>query len=519
MDLATAFTFSVARAPHAIAICDGAERRSYAAWDAEIRAVAGGLRSLGLGAGDHFVTVLSNRCEMATLYWACQMIGAIFTPFNWRASAEEIAFVLADAEAKLVAFEGKTEAATAAACATTGLAMDRLLAVADGTGGGAHFAQIATAPAVSGPIAIEDSAIALMLYTSGTTGRPKGVPRSHAAERNAALACIAQLGLRHGECQLGVMPLFHTMGQRTLLMAMMLNGKFVCMPAFDAEGVLRLIALEKITALFLVPTMFHDIVHHPRFAEHDLATVRNLGYAGMSMSSALTLKCAEAFQPQSFVNYYGSSEIYSFTVCDHVIAKPGSAGRAAINQQIRIVNADPEARTSPDDLVAPGEAGEIIATMRSPDAFRGYWKRPDADEKAIRDGWYFTGDLGQWDADGELTIVGRVDDMIISGGENIYPEEVEDVLAKSGLVRHVAAIGLPDERWGQKLVAFVEPARPEVTAEMLDRACLKSALARFKRPRGYGFVAEIPRSGSGKLLRRFLREGRYTLLPGFKSTL
>ena len=172
-----------------------------------------------------------------------------------------------------------------------------------------------------------------------------------------------------------------------------------------------------------------------------------------------------------------------------------------------------------DELVAPGETGQIIAAMASPDAFKGYWKRPDADRKSIRDGWYFTGDLGRFDDKGELHILGRVDDMIISGGENIYAEEVEDVLAKSEHVQGVAVIGLPDDRWGERVVAFIEPARPDVGSAALDRHCLASGLARFKRPRDYVFVRRIPRSASGKLLRRQLRTGEYETLSNDDSEL
>ena len=153
------------------------------------------------------------------------------------------------------------------------------------------------------------------------------------------------------------------------------------------------------------------------------------------------------------------------------------------------------------------------------EAFDGYWKRPDANRKSIRDGWYFTGDLGYFDDEGELHVVGRVDDMVISGGENIYPEEVEDVLAKSPLVAQAAVIGMPDDRMGACVVAFVEPSSPECSAENLDSWCLRSSLARFKRPRAYAFVRNIPRSASGKLLRRLLRDGEYELLEGYDSSI
>lgn len=514
MNLGTVFYRHMLREPGATGIVDGEIRRTFGDWYDEIRAVAGGLKTRGVGSGDHFVTVLSNRYETATLYWACQMLGAIFTPFNWRANGEEVAYVLNDAEAVAVAFEDATKSAVGEAIGRTGGAGIVTFNIDDG-----DFDALRGSDPVAGPSGTDESEICLMLYTSGTTGRPKGVPRSHRAERLAASHCVAQLYYRHGDSTLGVMPMFHTMGIRSILMTMLINGSLVCLRTWEAETAMRLIQEEKIDTLFLVPTMFHDMLHHPKRAHYDLSAAQNIGYAGMAMTSALTALCQKEFDPRHFINFYGSSEIFCFAVCDHVADKPGCAGRAGIGQIIRVVQADPDGGAGPDDLVAIGDSGEIIAPMDGMEAFAGYWKRPDADAKSIRDGWYFTGDLGYFDEDGELFVVGRVDDMVISGGENIYPEEVEDVLAKSPLVEQVAVIGMPDDRMGARIVAFIEPASPECSADALDSWCLDSTLARFKRPRAYVFVKRIPRSAAGKLLRRFLRDGDYETLPEFESTL
>jgi 2-furoate---CoA ligase len=514
MNLGKVFYRQMLREGNAEAIVDGDTRRTYADWYAEICAVAGGLQTRGLRPGDHFVAVLSNRYETATLYWACQMLGAVFTPFNWRANDEEVAYVLDDANAAAVAFEERSQLAVGAALGQVAGAGIVTYDIDKG-----DFATLLESDPVDEPSEVDETEICLMLYTSGTTGRPKGVPRSHRAERLAATHCIAQLYYRHGESSLGVMPMFHTMGVRSMLMCMLLNSKLVCLAVWDVETAMRLIQDEKIETLFLVPTMFHDMLHHPKRPSYDLSPATNIGYAGMAMTSALTAKCAEEFKPRHFHNFYGSSEIFCFAVCDHVADKPGCAGRAGIGQMLRIVEPDPEGGGGPDDIVADGKSGEIIAPMDGMEAFAGYWKRPDADAKSIRDGWYFTGDLGYFDEDGELYVVGRVDDMVISGGENIYPEEVEDVLAKSPLVEQVAVIGLPDDRMGARIVAFVEPALADCSAEALDAWCLDSALARFKRPRAYVFVKRIPRSAAGKLLRRFLRDGDYELNTEFESTL
>ena len=517
--LGTVFARAVARDPEALAAVDGAVRMTYAEWDGKIGRVAHGLIRLGIDTGDAVVVVLSNRIEMATLFWACQRIGAVFVPFNWRGSGDDFAFAIENAGAKAFFYEPRSETSALDALEATGFSAGRRVRVGGAAGEGTAFEELAGGPESAGIRAVDPASTCLMLYTSGTTGRPKGVPRSHDAERNASFNCVAQLHYRYGEVQLGVMPLFHTMGIRALGMSAALNGTFVCMPGFDAGEALRLIGTERIEALFLVPTMFHDMVHHPDIAAADLSSVRHIGFAGMSMTSALTAACNEVFEPDVFVNFYGSSEIYSFAACDHVVDKPGCAGRAATGQELRVVFADPDFKSGPDRVLPRGEIGEVIAPMECLDAFAGYWKRPDSDAKAIRGGWYFTGDLGYFDADGELFLVGRVDDMIVSGGENIHPEEVEDVLDALPLVRQAAVIGMPDDRMGQKVVAFVEPASPEASAETLDAACLASDLARFKRPRAYVFVESIPRSASGKLLRRLLRDGAYDVLPDFDSTL
>ena len=252
-----------------------------------------------------------------------------------------------------------------------------------------------------------------MLYTSGTTGRPKGVPRSHRADRAGGLSQVVQHGYRFGDRTLGVMPLYHTMGSTRSSRCTWSAAATSASPTGTPEAALELIERERITSLYLAPTLYHDLVSHPRRGDFDLSSVETLAYAGAAMTSALVERCVEAFAPRLFVNHYGSTEIYTFSVQRDQRAKPGCAGRPALNARLQL-----------------GENGEILCHMSSDEAFAGYWNRPDADEKAIRDGWYRTGDVGRLDEDGDLWLEGRLDDMIISGGENIHPLEVEDVLAR-----------------------------------------------------------------------------------------
>jgi 2-furoate---CoA ligase len=233
--------------------------------------------------------------------------------------------------------------------------------------------------------------------------------------------------------------------------------------------------------------------------------VRKLGFAGAPMTEALLRELDTAFRPALFVNHYGSSEVYTFTIEQNAVAKPGSAGRAGLNQLIRVARLG---ALSPDDLAGVGEEGEIIALLAGDESFEGYWRRPDADAKALRQGWYFTGDTGYLDEDRDLFVTGRVDDMIITGGENVSPVEIESCLSLHPAVSEVAVVGLPDERWGKIVAAFIKRRGP-VKHEDLDQFCRTSGLANFKRPRRYIFVTSIPKSPVGKLLRRKLVAGEF----------
>jgi 2-furoate---CoA ligase len=353
--------------------------------------------------------------------------------------------------------------------------------------------------------------MALMLYTSGTTGRPKGVPRSQANEYAATIGQIVQHQYTLGERTLGIMPLYHTMGVHSLSAMLALNGVFVCMPDWDAATALRLVQEEQLTCLYLVPTLFHMLVHEPAFEEYDVSSVRKLSYAGAPMLSSLVEACVQRLRPDVFVNHYGSTEVYTFSICEDARPKPGCAGRAAFHTAVRVVRAEAEPVVRPDEVVAPGETGEVIVSLTSPEAFGGYFNRPEATARAIRDGWYFTGDTGYVDPDGDLWVTGRVDDMIITGGENVQPVEVEEVLARAPGVREVAVAGLPDERWGQIVAAFIVPARGQQVSPSEIQSC-SGQLAGYKRPRKVVLVKEIPKSPVGKILRRRLVAGEYEAL-------
>ena len=415
-----------------------------------VQRIAGGL---GVEPGERVAIVLDNRLETALLYWAAQWAGAVAVPLSWRVTRDELDYCLDDCGAVRTICDGD--------------------ALPDGD---PH----------PGALDRDDRETSLMLYTSGTTGRPKGVPRSHAADRAGGMTQALQHGYLPHERTLGVMPLYHTMGIHSLVAMHLVGGCFVPQPRWSADVALDLIAEQRVSSLYLAPTLFYDLLERLAARPVDVSSVRAVGYAGAAMTSSLVERCCEVLDPDVFVNHYGSTEIYTCTIGSEQREKPGCAGRPAVNTRLRL-----------------SEDGEICIHLSSDEAFGGYWNRPDANERSISDGWYRTGDTGHLDDDGDLWIDGRVDDMIVSGGENIHPLEVEDVLARHPGVAEVAVVGAPDERWGHRVVAvLIGTASPEE----LDRHCLESPLARFKRPREYRFVDSLPKSPSGKILRRVIRD-------------
>jgi len=494
LDLGRSLVASVARAPGALALVDGDVRLSYADWFAHISALVAGLTDMGLAHGARMIVAMQNNHAAASLHWACQLAGVVIVPINWRATPDEISFFI----------ENSSSAKAMADCAQAQnlprLAYDITVP------GTLDYTQITSvsAPDANPQATAEDWSV--MLYTSGTTARPKGVPRRHRAERASALAHVAQNMMPMQDTTLGVMPLYHTMGARSLLAMTLLNGTFVCMPRFDCAAALKLIADERIGSLYLVPTLYHDLLDHYAFADADISSVKRLGFAGASMTDGLLQRIDAAFRPELFVNHYGSSEIYTFSIDQNAVAKPGSAGKAGLNQHLRVVEMG---AGDPDAILAQGNEGEIIATLAGDEAFEGYFENPAANDKALKNGWYFTGDCGHFDADNDLFVTGRVDDMIITGGENVSPVEVESCLSLHGNVAECAVVGLPDERWGKVVTAFVK-RRGDVSAKSLADHCSGSALANFKRPKNFVFVSELPKSPVGKLLRRELIAGNFT---------
>ncbi|WP_431729850.1 class I adenylate-forming enzyme family protein [Verrucosispora sp. TAA-831] len=484
-------------------------------WDAYTNQLARALTALGVRRSDRVALHMANGTALAGCYLAVQKLGAVAVPLSTRFAAADVEHCLRDCAPVLVV----TDAGTSHGCDRARDALrDPPARIAVGGPDDTESDGVTLASVAAGqpdgrlPVTVAGHDLSVLLYTSGTTGRPKGVPRTHAAEHAATVAHVLQSGLRAEDVTLGVMPLFHTMGLRSLLASLLVGGTWVPQRRFDADESTELVAREGVTTLYLVPTVFWSLLGTGRLPE--LTSLRRLGYAGAPMTPDLAGRLVAAVRPETFVNHYGSTEIFTFTVEPDAAARPGSAGRAGLFSRVRIVADDPEA--GPDDVVGPGEPGQVIASMDSPEAFSGYWRRPEADRAAIRRGWYHTGDLAVRDERGDLWYQGRVDDMIITGGENVYPAEIEAALCAVPAVSDTVVVGLPDERWGQSVTAFVvvrpglDPAQAVREVQRFVRTA--SGLPSLKRPKRVIAVERLPRSAVGKILRRRLTDGDFTPL-------
>jgi 2-furoate---CoA ligase len=505
MDLGSALRRSAERFPARRAV-GGPGSLSYAEWDARTDQLAGGLLASGARPGERVMLALVGGEPLASLHLAAQKLGVVSVPLSVRFSAAEVTYCLDDCEPALVVTDddtaGKLTAALKDAKTRPPVATLPDLLARAGTG--------KTASALPPPA--DDGAISVMLYTSGTTGRPKGVPRSHRAEYFAALAHLIQARQPMGAVSLGVMPMFHTMGLRTLLASVIGSGTWVPQVSFDAAESAELIKTERVDTLYLVPTAYWALARTGRLDQ--LSTVRRVAYAGAPMSPALAKELIAALNPEAMVNHFGSTEVYTFSISADTARKPGCAGRAGVFGRLRLVT--PIQGASPDATVPDGEQGQVIVAMDSPEAFGGYWRRPDADSKAIRDGWYYTGDLGHLDDEGDLWVSGRMDDMINSGGENIYPDEIERTIASAPGVDQVVIAGTPDEKWGSAVTAFFVPSGgacdEALLARIEDWVRTQSGLPSVKHPKRYIAVTSIPTSAVGKILRRQLTTEGPTVL-------
>ena len=491
--------------PDACAARFETERRTFAALDERVSRLAWALSARGVCAGDRVAVLGPNCLEVWESYLAGVRLGAIVVPINFRLVADEVAHIVADSGATALIVHADQVEVAAAAC-ERGPELGTVLVIR-GTGreglGEPFDAALAASPTVPFESTSDESLPAFIMYTSGTTGRPKGAVLTH---RNLVMHAFSQIAhLSWGaedRVSGGAVPLFHIAGLSGGLPPLLLGGTLVIMRSggFDPVAILDLIERERISNIFLVPAMLAGMVAVPDLSRRDLSCLRRITWGAAPATRTLLSKVVDAFPQTEIVSGLGQTECSPGT-CHlrgvDAIRKMGSVGTPMLNVEVRVV--DEQMNDVPQ-----GEVGEIV--YRSPMVMKEYWGQPEATAEAFRGGWFHSGDLVRQDDEGYIYVVDRLKDMIISGGENIYCAEVEDVLAAHPKVGEVALIGISDEQWGETPLAVIVANDPEdlpAPAE-LSEWCAER-LASFKRPRQVAVVDALPRSPSGKVLKTQLR--------------
>lgn len=459
---------------------------SFAGLERRVAALAGRLARAGVAPGDRVALMARNGPAFVLAAWAVPRLGGVLVPLNLRLTASELAWQVRDCGASLLAHDrANAQRARELAEAVPGL---RLLEV--GTTGD-------DSEAVAPPETIDLSSVHSIIYTSGTTGRPKGAMLTFGNHLWNAIGSVLNLGLREDDRWLACLPLFHVGGLAILIRSVVYGIPVVLQDGFDAAAVNEAIDGRGVTIVSVVSTMLQRMLEERGELPYP-PTLRCVLVGGGPVPRPLLEECARRGIPT--VQTYGlteaASQVTTLAPAD-ALRKLGSAGRPLFPVTVRI--ADEAGRPLP-----PGEAGEIL--VRGPTVTAGYFGRPEETARALRDGWLHTGDIGYLDQEGYLYVLDRRDDLIVSGGENVYPAEVEAVLRQHPAVADAAVIGLPDERWGQTVAAAVV-LRPgcAVDGDELVRFC-RERLAGYKVPRCFRIVPSLPRNAAGKLLRRALRE-------------
>jgi long-chain acyl-CoA synthetase len=490
---------------------------TYAQLDQQATRLAAGLQAMGIAPGDHVALTCPNLPMFPIAYYAVLKAGAVVVPLNVLLKPREIAYHLKDSHARaLIAFEGTNELPLAsmarAACDDAGCS--NLIVMTAGSGpspvpGSKTMAEViqGAGPAPFSTRRRRPDDTAVILYTSGTTGHPKGAELTHEnMVLNAAAARDMYLpAMRGGYAQdvaLVTLPLFHSTAQTCLMNAGLLGGfHLVLLPRFDPAAVLETMLREEVGFWIGVPTMYWALLQHLRQRQFDPAPIAKHLRLCISGGAAMPLEVMRGFEELFGVRIlegYGLSETSPVACFNQLYrpTRPGTVGQPIFGVEVRCVDDE-------DRFVKTGEPGEIV--IRGPNVMKGYYNRPEATDEAMRHGWFHTGDIGRIDADGYVTIVDRKKDMIIRGGFNVYPREIEEVMLTHPAVSMVAVIGVPDERLGEEVKAFVV-RKPG--ADITDRALMewcREQMAAFKYPRLIEFRDALPVGATGKILKRELK--------------
>jgi long-chain acyl-CoA synthetase len=492
MNLASIVTEGAGKAPDTAAVRLGDAALTYAELDERSARLATLLREQGLRQGDRVGVMLPNVLEFPVAYYGVLRAGGTVVPMNVLLKRREIAFYLEDSGAKLLlAWQGFCEEARDGA-ADAGA---ELIEVEP-----ASFAELLSGyKPTSGLAETEEEDTAVILYTSGTTGKPKGAELTHFnLSRNAEIAGRTTCVIEQGDIVLGALPLFHSFGQTVSMNASLrIGATLTLLPKFEPGEALEIMQRDRVTHFYGVPTMYGALLHHPDRESYDASTLRTCITGGASMPVEVLRGFEEAFDCE-VLEGYGLSETSPVASSNHPgrPRKPGSIGTPLEEVEMKVVDED-------DNEVPQGEVGEIV--IRGHNIMKGYWQRPDATAEAMRGGWFHSGDMAKVDEDGYFFIVDRKKDLIIRGGYNVYPREVEEVLYEHPKIREAAVVGVPHDEWGEEIGAAVVCHEGEELAPEEVSQYVKERIAAYKYPRIVWFLDDLPKGPTGKILKREIK--------------
>ncbi|MDJ0924225.1 MAG: long-chain fatty acid--CoA ligase [Acidimicrobiia bacterium] len=477
--------------PDAVALVDDGRdlTLTYAQLEDQSRRLAAWFEANGVGTGERVAFLAANTTDVFEALFACAKLTAVLVPLNWRLAIPELQFIVNDCRPQVLVFSA--EFAEAAAELETPV---KLQLGADYTA-----AKENANPAAVGPVTATHDDPWAILYTSGTTGHPKGAICTHGMFFWNAINIGHAVGLTSRSTNLNVLPTFHSGGLNLYTTPCLhLGARSINLAEFDPGKVLEYLESGEITHFFGVPAIYQFLAEHPSWEEADLSPVESWACGGAPMPVALLQRYADrGVVIRQGMGLTETSPTVFLTDEAHAIAKVGSVGKPALHTEIRVVDED-------GVDVGTDEIGELW--VRGPNVTPGYWERPDANADSFTDGWLHTGDAARIDSDGYVFIVDRWKDMYISGGENVYPAEVEQVLFHHPNVLDVAVIGVPDEKWGEVGMAVVVPREAgSFDGDALLGFC-REKLARYKIPKLVRTVDELPRNAAGKVLKRSLKE-------------
>lgn len=481
---------SAAKFPDRLAVTFEGRSHTYGELDIAVTRAARRLIALGLNKGDRVAAYGVNSDAYVVAFLACARAGLVHVPINYALVGEELQYLLEQSGSRVVLVD---PALTATLESVRGdLTIEHVVSLPDVLGIDGDSSDLDSAA--------ESTDLAQLLYTSGTTSKPKGAMMSHGALVAEYVSCVIALGFTQDDDPLLVMPVYHSAGMHVFMLPYLSVGATVrLMRRPDVPEILRRIEEERIKSLFLAPTVWVPLANHPDLETRDLSSLKKAQYGSSIMPVTVLTRLRERYPDIEFYNCFGQSEIGPLATvlqpAEHE-ARPASCGRAVFFVETRVVDAD-------GNDVPDGEPGEIL--YRSPQLCDGYWEKPEATADAFSDGWFHSGDLVTRDAEGFITVVDRIKDVINTGGILVASREVEDAIYTHSAVAEVAVIGTPDDRWIEAVTAVVVlKDGQELSAEaLIDH--VKGRIAPFKVPKTVTFVDELPRNQSGKLLKRELR--------------